>query len=183
MTASCSSPLSVGQLVDYWTDELDEAESSSLEDHLFACAPCTAAMERIQRVIGAFRGSMAPAISADQLAELRATGLAIEENTFAPGVPREITFPRSLDIMIHRLGGLALANAERVSVTVRAEASGMVIHEDPFAPFDRGRGEVLIACQRHFSVFPRDIVIDVRVHRGAQPSELATYAIPHVFAL
>jgi hypothetical protein len=74
-----------------------------------------------------------------------------------------------------------LADAERVEVVVRSEAHGVMVHE-AFAPFDRERGEVLIACQRHFASMPRDVAFDVRVHRagGAEP-EVTTYYIPHVF--
>lgn len=180
MTA-CSSPLPIGQLVDYWTNELDAATLASVEEHLFGCTWCTTAMERIQRVIGAIRAGLPPVITTSQLAELRATGLSIAENTFAPGERHQITFPAELDLMIHRLGGLSLDDAERVSLTVRTESTGVVIHEDPIAPFDRDRGEILIACQKHFVAFPPDIVFDVRVHRPAQPPQLATYVLPHVF--
>lgn len=181
MSAACASPLPVGQLVDYWTNELDAAALATVEEHLFGCASCTAAMERLQRVLGAFRTGLPPAITAAQLAELRTQGLAIEENTFVPGQRREIAFPAKLDLLIHHLGGLALHDAERVSLTVRTESGGVVIHEDPIAPFDRERGEILIACQKHFAAFPPDIVFDVRIHRRAQPPQLATYVLPHVF--
>lgn len=69
----------------------------------------------------------------------------------------------------------------RVGVTVRSPSAGEVMHEDPFAPFDRERGEVLIACQKHVAVFLRDVVIDVRIYRDARELQLATYSIPHVF--
>lgn len=180
MTA-CASPLPIGQLVDYWTNELDDAALATVEEHLFGCASCTAAMERVQRVIGAFRSGLPPVITTTQLAELRIQSLAMEENTFVPGERQQITFPANLDLMIHHLGGLSLQDAERVSLTVRSESSGIVIHEDPIAPFDRERGEILIACQKHFVAFPPDIVVDVRVHRPAQPPQLATYVLPHVF--
>jgi hypothetical protein len=180
MTA-CAAPLPIDQLVDYWTNELDDAALAAVEEHLFGCASCTAAMERVQRVTGAFRSGLPPVITTAQLAELRTRGLAIEENAFAPDERREIRFPAHLDLLIHHLGGLSLHDAERVSLTVRSESSGIVIHEDPIAPFDRERGEILIACQKHFAAFPPDIVFDVRVHRPAQPPQVATYVLPHVF--
>jgi hypothetical protein len=180
MTSACASPIPAAQLVDYWTADLDEPTAAGVEEHLFACTTCTAQMERIQRVIGAFRAGLAPVISPAQLADLRSSGLVIEESSFAPGQKQEARFAPNLDLLIFHLGGLALADAEQVSVTVRSEANG-VIHEDPIAPFDRDRGEVLVACQKHFAAFPRDIVFDVRVQRPGRAADVASYAVPHVF--
>lgn len=165
------------QLVEYWAKEVDDP---ALEDHLFECEACTLEMERIQRVVSVFRDSLPPVISFDQLAELRGAGLAIEDNAFVPGVRKEVTFSSTLDLLVHRLTGLPLGDATRVGVTVRSESGG-VMHDDPFAPFDRERGEVLIACQRHFALFPRDVAIDVRVYRAAGEPQIATYSIPHAF--
>jgi hypothetical protein len=171
------SHLTSQQLVEYWSKEVDDP---ALEDHLFECEECTLEMERIQRVVSVFRDSLPPVITAEQLAELRSAGLVIEDNAFKPGQRKEGTFTSNLDLLVHRLPDLPLADATRVGVTVRSE-SGPVMHEDPFAPFDRARGEVLIACQKHFAVFPRDVAIDVRVYGATGEPKLVTYAIPHVF--
>jgi hypothetical protein len=181
MTA-CATPIAFEQLVDYWTNELDESALATIEEHLFSCGDCTAQMERVHLIVGAFRGQMPPIVSTEQVAQLRSSGARIEENRFEPGIRREVTFPPTLDFMIHHLAGLNLADATRVSVTVRSEGSGAVIHVEHFAPFDREQGEVVIACQKHFAAFPPDILVEVRVHTaaGALPA-LATYPIPHVF--
>jgi hypothetical protein len=171
------SHLTSQQLVEYWAKEVDDP---ALEDHLFECEACTLEMERIQRVVSVFRDSLPPVITHEQLAELRSAGLVVEDNAFVPGTRKEVTFKSNLDLLVHRLTGLSLADATRVGVTVRSE-SGPVMHEDPFAPFDRERGEVLIACQKHFAVFPRDVAIDVRVYRDAGEPVVATYSIPHAF--
>jgi hypothetical protein len=171
------SHLTSQQLVEYWTKEV---EDPALEDHLFECEACTLEMERIQRVVSVFRDSLPPVISFDQLAELRGAGLTIADNAFVPDERKEVVFTSNLDLLVHHLTGLVLADATRVGVTVRSE-SGAVMHDDPFAPFDRERGEVLIACQRHFAVFPRDVAIDVRVYRAAGEPQVSTYSIPHVF--
>jgi hypothetical protein len=165
------------QLVEYWTKEVDDP---ALEEHMFDCETCTLEMERIHRVVSVFRDSLPPVISAEQLSELRGAGLVIEDNAFLPGQRREVTFTNGLDLLVHRLTGLVLTDATRVGVTVRSESGG-IMHDDPVAPFDRERGEVLIACQRHFAVFPRDVAIDVRVYRATGEPELATYSIPHAF--
>jgi len=175
------SHLDPATLLDYWTRDLSPAEVDDVEAHLFACDACTAEAERYASIAAAFRAFLPPAIGPEQLAELRAQGLAIEENSFAPGTRTTVTFPARLDLMIHRLAGLDLVTAERVELTVRSATAG-VVHHDPFAPFDAARGEVLIACQKHFAMFPHDIVFDVDVHRPGAPSVRSTYEIPHVFA-
>jgi anti-sigma factor RsiW len=185
MTASsgtCATPIAFEQLVDYWTSELDAAAIDAIEDHVFACARCAAEMERVHGLVGVFREHLPPLISNEQLEELRAKGHVIVETTFEPGVRRGVTFEREYDFMIHHLAGLSLGGATRVSVTVRIESTGDVVHVEPFAPFDRERGEVLIACQKHFAMFPPDVVFDVRVHAasGSMP-KVSTYSIPHVF--
>lgn len=179
---SCRSPVTNEQLVAYWANDLDAATHDAIEDHLFACDACFASAERVAQLAQAFRGGVPPVISQTQVDALRAQGLAIVENTFEGGMRKSVAFEPGVDLLIHRLGGLELADAERVEVTVRNESGGPVIFEEMFAPFDRERGEVLIACQRHFAAYPPDVVFDVRVHRPASVPQLTTYFIPHVFA-
>ncbi len=179
---SCTSPIDDARLGAYWANDRPPDELSAVEEHLFACTACFAAAERIGQIARAFRTSLPPVISPADLAALRAQGHILVENTFAAGARQPVTFEPGVDFLIHRLGGLDLASAERVEVVVRTESgAGGVLFEELIAPFDRDRGEVLIACQRHFSAFPHDVVFDVRVHRPNRPPELATYFIPHEF--
>jgi hypothetical protein len=67
-------------------------------------------------------------------------------------------------------------------VSVSVESSGDMVFEDHFAPFDRERGEVLIACQRHFSHLPSDIAFDVRAFDASGEVSRTTFLVPHVFA-
>lgn len=176
---SCTTPLTDEQLIAYWADDLDDAALAQVEEHMFACDACLERTTRVQQVKHAFRG-LPPVISHAELAALRTKGLTIVDTNFVASAPTTVTFHRHVDIMIHHLTGLDLAAAERVEVIVRDE-SGKVMFEEPLAPFDRERGEVLIACQRHFAVFPRDVVCDVRVHRASALPMVATYHMPHLF--
>jgi hypothetical protein len=47
------------------------------------------------------------------------------------------------------------------------------------APFDRARGEVLVACQQHYASYPPDTVAEVRVHDAEGRERLDTYTILH----
>jgi hypothetical protein len=170
------------QLVAYWANDLDAAERDAVEEHLFACDSCLASAERVAQIAQAFRMSLPPVISVPELEVLRSKGLSIVENAFEAGKRQTVAFEPGVDLLIHHLGGLNLDGAERVQVTVRNESGGPVLFEEMFAPFDRERGEVLIACQRHFASYPPDVVFDVRVHRSGAVPELATYIVPHLFA-
>jgi hypothetical protein len=116
---------------------------------LFECGSCTREAERVSLIVQAFRTQIPAVISASDVAGLRGRGLTIVDNEFAPGVRSPVTFDPGVDLLVHHLGGLDLSAAERVEVQVRTE-SGLPIFEELFAPFDRDRGEVLIACQRHY---------------------------------
>jgi hypothetical protein len=181
MTTACAAPLAWEQLVDYWAGDLDAEESDRVEEHVFACAACARELERVARIAEAFRRQIPPVVSPEQVAALRARGVAIEENVIPPGARREVTFARDVEVMVHRLGGLDLSRTERVELTVKVESTGDVLMVDPLAPFDRERGEVLIACQRHFALFPPDIVFEVRAHEPSGASTTATFIVPHVF--
>ena len=177
---SCATPISDEQLVAYWANDLEAGEAAGVEDHVFACDSCFASATRIQRIVQVFRGALPTVIDAANVAALRARGMAIVETSFEPGKRAAARFAPNVDLMIHHLAGLDLASAERVDVIVRSE-SGRVINEERCAPFDRQRGEVLVACQRHFAAWPHDIAFDVYVHRASTSVEVSTFFIPHEF--
>jgi len=66
-------------------------------------------------------------------------------------------------------------------VTVKVGETGEIIFQTDDAPFDREAGEVLIACQRHFSVYPPNIVFEIRSRDASHSETLAVYEVPHVF--
>ncbi len=175
---TCATPIPYHRLVEYWSVDPSSADADALEEHLFGCQSCTREAERVSVLVQAFRTQIPSVISAAEVDALRARGVAIVEHAFAPGVRTPVTFVRGIDVLVHHLGGLDLGDAERVEVAVRTE-SGHPIFDELFAPFDRERGEVLIACQRHFASLPPDIAIDVRVHRRDASPTVATYLVPH----
>ena len=174
-------PIAWDRLVDYWAGDLDVAENERIEEHLFACEPCSFELARVARIAQACRAAIPAVVSAEELRALRDRGLSIEENPVTAGTRREVQFRPDVDLLIHRLRGMDLARAQRVEVIVRSESTGDVFFEDHFAPFDRARGEVMIACQRHFAQMPPDVVFDVRAHDDAGQVTNATFVVPHRF--
>lgn len=178
---SCSSPIAFEVLVDYWAGELADDEVDRIDAHVMGCGSCAAESEAVERIVAALHFRIPPVISADQLAALQREGLVVVANAFAPGERKEVRFEPHVDLLVHRLGGLALDRAARVSVVVRSESSNQVLLEDDFVPFDRTRGEVLIACQRHFAAMPPDVVFEVFAHDDDGRVTSARYSVPHVF--
>lgn len=178
---SCAAPLSFDTLVAYWAGDLPPLEADPIDEHLIGCATCTAAATRLASVVQALRELIPPVVDRATVERLRAAGTRIQENSFFPDQRQSVVFPAGLDILLHRLVGIDLADAERVDVTVRSESTGQILAEVPRAPFDATEG-VLIACQVHFRDMAADTVFEVRAitHSGAE--RVAIYTIPHTFA-
>ncbi len=183
MTPSCETPLSWEELVAYWAGDLPAARTDAVDEHLMGCGPCSESSARVAAITETLRELIPPVIDHAALARLRAGGARIVENPLLPGERRTVIFPPGVDLLIHRLGGLDLSDAQSVSVTVTAETTGQVLMADPRAPFDPASGEVIIACQRHFATMPADIVVDVRAFDAAGIERRALYPIPHRYEL
>ena len=182
MSSPAGEHLPLEQLIDYFAGDVETAQlDDAIEGHLFACAPCAAEAERVVRVVESLRALPPVAITHEQLAALRAQGLRVREGDFAAGVRKVAEFTAGVDVLVHHLSGLDLAHAERVHVAVKVESSGATLVEDHFAPFDRERGAVSIACQRHFDRFPPDVLFEVRVFGPGREPALSRYLVPHVF--
>jgi hypothetical protein len=177
---SCVEPVSSERLVEYWAGELEETESERLEEHLMGCAACTAESARVAALVGAMGVLIPPIVTHAHLETLRARGLHIVDNPVLPGERRPAVFLPGIDIILHRLGGLDLAGASRVRVLLTSEDDGKIMLDVPEAPFDADSGEILIACQRHFEVFPPNVHFEVTTH-GTSGQQVAHYAVPHQF--
>ncbi len=181
MSAPCANPLSFETLVAYWAGDLSQPETDAVDAHVMGCAACARMSERVAVVTEGIRASISPFISARELDALRARGLRVEENPVRPGERAPVLFRRDVDLLLHRLGQLDLARAERVQVKVSSEKTGEVMMESPSVPFEAASGEVLIACQRHFSARPHDVVFEVSVIEAGVTKASATYFVPHIF--
>ena len=177
---TCASPLSWEELVAYWAADLAQADQDRVDEHLLGCETCTADAGRVFAVVQALREVIPPIVTRSMLESLRARGLEIEENTFAPGQRREALFASGIDLLVHRLAGFDLSDAKRVNVTLRVEATEQVLAEIPNAPFDAREG-ILIACQRHYAHMPPDIVFEVSALTASGAERSARYTILHVY--
>jgi hypothetical protein len=177
---SCATPIPGPELVAYWAGDLAADEVDRLDEHLLSCSACTAESARVAAVAQALRSFIPPVISREMLSTLRARGTRLVEHTFLPGERQSVVFRSDLELLIHRLAGLDLAQAVRVGISIRAESTGQVMMEDPDIPFDAQDG-VLIACQRHFAAMPPDVLFEVHAVSASGAEQSAVYLVPHVF--
>lgn len=180
-TSVCAHPIAFEEFVAYWSGDLPNEDEGALELHVMGCAQCTASSERVSAVVLGVRSSIPHLLTNRLVAKLQARGARIEENPMMPGERKPVLFRRAVDVLVHRLGGLDLANASQVSVVIRDEDTGNVLYEETPAAFDAVTGEVLVACQPHFAAFPHNVIIEVRATGPAAEPMLARYMIPHTF--
>jgi anti-sigma factor RsiW len=178
---SCANPIAAETLVSYWAGDLPPPDEAAVEEHLMGCAACTRESERIAAVTEAVRRLIPTVLSRAAVDELRRKGLRIDERPTAPG-RTEVHFPRGLDLVILRLGGLDLSRAARVGVDLRPAGEARTITRVEDAPFDRRDDAVLLACQRHFDVLPADIVAEVRVVDESGAATTTSFTLVHHFA-
>jgi hypothetical protein len=181
VSARCQSPIAFEMLVAYWAGDLESLENDRIEEHAMGCSSCAAASARVATITETLRAQIPPLVSPEAVAKLRARGVRIVDNPMHPGETKQAVFSSDIDVLLHRLGGLSLSKATRVTVTFSVQETGDVLFRNDDAPFDREAGEVLVACQKHFSAYPPNIVIEVESHAEAGKQDLAVYTIPHVF--
>jgi hypothetical protein len=180
MTTTCGA-IDYDELVAYWAGELSEGAVERLDEHLMSCSVCTNASRGIAEIASVLREIRAPFLSHAELESLRGTAQRVQENPVRPGERRPVVFGAHTDVLIHRLTGLDLKDAASVGVAVSIEETGEVMLEESDVPFDRGSGELLVACQRHFATLPPNVVFEARVRRAGEPDRVVRYAVPHVF--
>jgi hypothetical protein len=166
-------------LADYLADLLEEPESNELEAHLFACEACASECERLVGIAAAVRDSVPPVISPEQFEALAREGRIAAENRMSPGQVAEVRYPPEGKLLVHRLGGFDLRRAHRVDVEL-VDLEGGILTRMNDVPFDAARGEVLIACQRHFAnSYPDDASFRVEAITGDEREEVKRYTVLH----
>jgi anti-sigma factor RsiW len=140
--------LSLETLIAYWLGELPAAEEGPLEEHLFACAGCSARLEALAALAAGIRatvreGRVAAVISAPFLEALKRQGLRIREYRVPPGGRVACTLRADEDAVVSRLQA-PLAGVKRVDALRRLEVAGEVTETRvENVPFDPAAGEVL----------------------------------------
>lgn len=142
---ACPAPIPLDGLIAYWLGEAAREEQDRIEEHVFACAHCTARLAGLaalgEGIRAAFRGGAVHAvISPGALAAMHRSGLRLREYPVAPGGSVQCTIAVDDDFVVSRLAA-PLAGIERLDLLHRTGDGPETRLED--IPFDPAAGEVL----------------------------------------
>lgn len=180
--SACASPIAHETLVELWAGELPEEEAERVETHLFRCDACAGAFERLAALVAEMREVIPPVITRELRERLVARGMRLLITTVEPGGHAVARFAPDIDLMVHVLRA-DLAGAKRVDLDFVSRA-GETLSTIEHVPFDVARGEVMIACQRHYEwMFPESAEPRMRLRavEGEPPRILGEYTVVHVW--
>lgn len=147
MTAKCADPIGLETLTAYWLGELPEASEAMLEEHLFACADCSARFGELAGIAEGVRAAVADGrvslvVAARFVAAMRRAGLRLREYQLDPGGSVNCTIGTADDAVVSRLRA-PLAGVTRLDV-VREVGGGAPRQRIDDVPFDAAAGEVFL---------------------------------------
>ena len=123
MTASaCTSPLAGRELLDYWLGDLSGGREAELEEHVFACRRCGAALGKIVALGDAVRaliasGGASGVMPPEFVARLKAAGLRVHEYRLEPQGSVACTITPQDDLVVAHLE-VPLAGVQRLDVVI-----------------------------------------------------------------
>ena len=141
------SHLGFAVLIDYWFGEAEPRDEDALEEHLFACAQCTARLEELAALGAGIRralrsGALRAVLPREFIERLKSEGLRLREYRVAPGASVNCTLSAEDHFVVSRLQA-PVAGIERLDlVYVGADGEAQATFED--IPFDAAAGEVLV---------------------------------------
>jgi hypothetical protein len=140
----CATPIPQESLVDYWLGE--HREPDDLEEHLMACAPCAARLDRLVATAAGVRriirgGRLSLVGTSALLARLEAEGVRIRHHRVEPGGRTVCTAGPEDDLVSVCLSGDFRAG-ERVDVVIADPPEMARRLED--VPVDREGGRIIL---------------------------------------
>ena len=144
--ARCSHPIEPAVLLDYWTHNVDNATTESVEEHLFACDDCGDRLRQIEALIDALRAlaqSGAVKVVVDSRYSQRAldAGRKVREYAPPPGGSVQCTVSADDDFLLGRLAA-DLSQAEQVDVAF-CTTTGVELQRMVNVPFDARAGAIV----------------------------------------
>lgn len=187
MTRACRAPISTEHAVAWLLGELSAREAAGIEDHLFACGPCTRELEILQRlgrdVARTVRaGLVSVAVSSALLERAASDGMRLRAYRIRDGEAVRCTAGPRDDGVVVRLEvdagkGETVDLAAEVSLLDSGERFSQVTED---VVVDRTRGEVAYLFP---GAFVRDLPrsrwdLTTRVH-GEAGTRIGSYAMMH----
>ena len=165
-----------------WTlDELEPEASQAFEEHYFGCDACLAQARELRRIVTELGAALPPILTEERRRALDASHPGHTVVDVHPGETASLHLgnaaPVGLWVMHAPLDG-----ARRVDFEAR-DASGALMFALSDVPFDRNRGEVVLACQVHYRALPgtarMQATLTTTDARGARAA--SAYVLDHFF--
>ena len=142
----CTAPTPMATLIAYWLQELEGAEESRLEEHLFACAECSARLQELARLGEGVKkvaqaGALTAIVSAPFIERLQAAGAHVRRYDVSPGGRVFCTVTPEDDAVVAYLHA-PLAGVERLDVVVHDVTANVTYRLEDVA-FDPAASEVV----------------------------------------
>lgn len=172
-------PIELDVLHDYFAGELAADEALAVEDHVFDCDACGAAFDSAGALASALRHLVPPIVSHAWLDREQARGTPLRLVDLHAGGETAAEFSHGLTYLVFVLRG-DLAGASHVAVEVCTRDGAPMSVFEP-VPFDAERGEVLVACQRHYmDEFPRALRFRVVSGTGEARRLVGEFGVDHL---
>jgi hypothetical protein len=182
MTPGCDTPLGDEALIDYWSGDLSDDESRSIEAHVFACAACAARLDQVALLQAGVRtlarhGRISGIISRALLNRLQREGVRVRLYSISPGeiVPCAI-FPGDDLVVTSLRADLAGIDTVALSVTGPGDAPFNDLDEAPVVAED---GEVLWATPGAFVRQMPSTRLLLTLKAGGDRRVLGEYVLDH----
>jgi hypothetical protein len=150
MIPECLSPVPLAALVEYWLGELDSARETDIDEHLFGCGHCSAALQSLVDLGDATRalvraGAVRAVVTDAFVQRLAAAGVKLREYRVAQNGSVNCTVAPQDEVMIARLQA-PLAGIERLDMDLLG-FEDKVRERLTDIPFDPAIGEVIFTPQ------------------------------------
>jgi len=172
-----------GDLVDYWTGELAEAEAAHVEEHVFACGACADRLADIaalgEGIAAAVRGSRVQVVITESVFNaLQRAGVRIRSYTLVPGQTVPCAVWPDDQLVVGRLRG-DFTGFERVSLAFAMNDQELARAHD--VPVPAGPGEILdaIPAARLRQLPTCQLRLTLSGTRGGREEVIGTYGLEH----
>lgn len=140
------------ELLGWWLAELEPAEESRLDEHLFACPGCSRRLQALLTLGEGIRqalrgGELAFVAPTAFLRRLKDAGLSIREYALSPGGSVNCTISPTDDLVVAQVAA-PLAGVTRLDLLIDDSVMGRFRVED--VPFDRESGTLAVVPRAQF---------------------------------
>jgi hypothetical protein len=161
--------------------ELSEAEGSSFEEHYFVCDTCLERAQGLMGMVERLRASLPSVLTAERRRRLEADVVGLSVVDVQPGQRAAMRLGRTLPLGIWVMHA-PLERATRIDLEACAP-EGHVLFTLEHVPFDKERGEVVLACQLHYRALhtPAELHVRLMANGPAGRRPVGEYILDHEF--